>query len=74
MEPADIATKMKCKPIARGGFYLHDSAKGYSYGCIEVEEKIFPILRNYNKAHKKNTIIILVTYSQGVSTNGGTKP
>ena len=72
MEPANITTKMKCSPTMRGGFYLHDSTKGYSHGCIEVEGRIFKALRDHNKLQNKNTIIIKVKY-KGVSTNGGTK-
>lgn len=73
MEPADLATKSKCNPIMRGGFYLHDSTKGFSHGCIEVETRIFPMLRAYHKATKNRTIIIKVQYVEGVVTNGGTK-
>ena len=73
MEPADLATKSKCSPTMRGGFYLHDSTKGYSHGCIEVENRIFPLLRAFNKSTNKNTIILKVKYNKGVVTNGGTK-
>lgn len=73
MEPADLETKSKCSPIMRGGFYLHDSTKDYSHGCIEVETRIFPLLRAFNKATKNNTITIKVKYNKGVATNGGTK-
>ncbi|WP_221892335.1 hypothetical protein [Teredinibacter haidensis] len=73
MEPADLAAKSKCSPTMRGGFYLHDSTKGYSHGCIEVETRIFPLLRAFNKATNKNTIILKVKYNKGVATNGGTK-
>ena len=73
MEPADLETKSKCSPVMRGGFYLHDSTKGYSHGCIEVETRIFPLLRAFNKATKNNTITIKVKYNKGVATNGGTK-
>lgn len=72
MEPADQKTKVKCAPINRGGFYLHDSTKGYSSGCLEVENRIFPLLRKYNQNHGKGVIILKVEYSGG-STNGGTK-
>ena len=73
MEPADIPTQSKCSPIMRGGFYLHDSTKGYSHGCIEVETGIFPFMHLYHKTTKKNSLIIKVSYIQGKSTNGGTK-
>jgi hypothetical protein len=73
MEPADVATKNRCSPIMRGGFYLHDSIKSYSHGCIEVEMRLFPLLRAYHKATKKNTLILKVSFVKGRSTNGGTK-
>ena len=36
LKPADTRTAKSCSP-ARGGFYLHDSTKGFTHGCIEVE-------------------------------------
>lgn len=48
MEPADSSTQNKCLPVMRGGFYLHDSTKGFSHGCIEVEINLFVQLRIYN--------------------------
>ena len=72
MEPADAATKNRCSP-ARGGFYIHDSTKGYSHGCIEVEPRLFPILTSYARANKSRQLIIEVAYAADlVSTNGGT--
>ncbi|MCY2966691.1 MAG: DUF2778 domain-containing protein [Planctomycetota bacterium] len=37
------------KNRSRGGFYLHDSTKGYSHGCIEVDGDFFRKLRAYAK-------------------------
>jgi hypothetical protein len=73
MEPADINTKNLCLPIIRGGFYLHDSTKGYSHGCIEVETRIFPVLRSYHSTTNNSTLILKVEYVKGRQTNGGTK-
>lgn len=73
MEPANAETKAKCNPIKRGGFYLHDSTKGYSHGCIEVESSIFSKLHEYRNNSKKSKIILKVKYVKGVSTYGGTK-
>ncbi|WP_019606041.1 tlde1 domain-containing protein [Teredinibacter turnerae] len=73
MEPANEQTKRACSPNIRGGFYLHDSTKGYSHGCIEVETKIFEYLRKYHSVSKKQYIILQVRYVAGRSTNGGTK-
>jgi hypothetical protein len=72
MEPADNPTKNRCSPIMRGGFCSHDSTKGYSHGCIEVETKLFPLLRSHHKTTKKNTLVLKVSYVKGRSTNGGT--
>lgn len=72
MEPADAATRNRCSPI-RGGFYLHDSTKGYSHGCIEVEGRIFPLLRTYARGGRgKSSMLIKVDYVADVQTNGGT--
>lgn len=73
IEPADAVTKIRCSPITRGGFYLHDSTKGYSHGCIEVEGRIFPQLRSFNRSTGKASLIIKVSYIKGKETNGGTK-
>lgn len=73
MEPADTATKIRCSPLTRGGFYLHDSTKGYSHGCIEVEGRIFAKLRDSNKSAGKSLLTIQVEYTKGKETNGGTK-
>jgi hypothetical protein len=73
MEPADAFTKNRCSPVMRGGFYLHDSTKGYSHGCIEAEMRLFPLLRIYHRTTKKNTLILKVSYVKGRATNGGTK-
>jgi hypothetical protein len=48
----------------RSGFYLHDSAKGYSHGCIEVDQaffstKLYPIA----KKHPGIDIRLVVKYS-----------
>lgn len=73
LEPADIPTKHRCLPLMRGGFYLHDSTKGFSHGCIEVETRLFPLLKSFHKTTKKSALILKVSYVSGRSTNGGTK-
>ena len=63
----------------RGGFYLHDSTKGYSHGCIEVDPHFFLRLREYaklplNKRSGRFSMILNVKYtSASGSTYGGTK-
>lgn len=71
-EPADIATKNACLPIKRGGFYLHDSTKGYSHGCIEIDGLFFAQLRSFIKTNKKSRLNLKIKYI-GRSTYGGTK-
>ncbi len=63
----------------RGGFYLHDSTKGFTHGCVEVEPRFFTRLREFageQAAAKKGrkSMIVRVKYpSAGESTYGGTK-
>lgn len=72
LEPADIKTRHACTPV-RGGFYLHDSTKGYSHGCIEVEPRFFAILRSRAKGSLRGYFILKVKYVIGIITNGGTR-
>ena len=78
LEPADAATRRKCSP-RRAGFYLHDSKKGYSHGCIEVEPRFFAALRGHIAAIKARRVptadhlTLKVHYVPGRATNGGTK-
>ncbi len=71
-EPADSVTKAVCAPVYRGGFYLHDSAKGFSHGCIEVETKFFTRLKSYASKRVKNRLKLIIKYSH-ISTYGGTR-
>lgn len=63
----------------RNGFYLHDSTKGYSHGCVEVAPVFFNALRTYVKLpaarrHGKTRLYLRVKYPSGhASTYGGTK-
>jgi len=72
LEPADAQTRRACSP-ARGGFYLHDSTKGYSHGCIEVEPAFFSTLRNRAPQNPRGVYTLRVQYVPGRATNGGTK-
>jgi hypothetical protein len=71
-EPADAATRHKCL-ISRGGFYLHDSTKGYSHGCIEVQGSFFSSLRMHLKRTTKRRLTLKIQYIAGRATYGGTK-
>ncbi|KPJ94070.1 MAG: hypothetical protein AMJ53_06030 [Gammaproteobacteria bacterium SG8_11] len=69
-KPADDATRNRCSP-RRGGFYLHDSTKGFSHGCIEVEPVFFFRLSNYAGRGISNELSLKVNYVYS-DTYGGT--
>ena len=73
MEPADSKTLHKCTPVYRGGFYLHDSMKGFSHGCIEVDRTIFSKLRSEWKQTKKPFLLVEIRYGEDGVTYGHTK-
>lgn len=70
-EPNDDATKAKCNPY-RSGFYLHDSIKGFSSGCIEIEQHFFDALRTYIKSSTGKKLFLNINYTVGSTTYGGT--
>lgn len=72
LEPADAKTRIACSP-ARGGFYLHDSTKGFSHGCIEVDPSFFPVLRGRAPANRRGYFLLAVDYVPERLTNGGTR-
>ena len=71
LEAADKKTKAACSP-SRGGFYIHDSTKGFSHGCIEVDTIFFAALASAVK-HGERTFFINVAYVPNRETNGGTR-
>ena len=76
-------TKIKikrAKAAHRDGFYLHDSTKGFSHGCIELDTAFFKALRDYAtaKSKKEGHVTLIVDYGpdamrKGISTYGNTK-
>jgi hypothetical protein len=72
LEAADAQTKHACSP-SRDGFYLHDSTKGYSHNCIEVEPSFFTFLRARAKTTARGYFVLKVKYVAGRPTNGGTR-
>lgn len=68
---ARLTPDSSTKTFGRTNFYLHDSTKGYSHGCIEVEHSLFDrLLRVRNKFTK---IALMVKYpSPETSTRGNT--
>ncbi len=56
-------SKKSTKTYGRSGFYLHDSTKAYTHGCIEVEKRFFDDLRLYSKDPKnKSSLTLKVSY------------
>lgn len=77
LTPLDERTRRACD-TPRGGFFLHDSAKGYTHGCVEIEARFFEVLRTYRQGMKRHllpwrsTLYLQVMYFFEV-TNGGTR-
>ena len=54
-------------------YYLHDSEKGFTHGCTEVETELFDDLKQY-RADGNDNIKVVVSYPNPEhTTNGGTK-
>lgn len=67
--PDDQVTRKICGG-KRGSFYLHDSGKGYTHGCIEVENRFFKELYSYILKHPKTKMLKLrVKYSDPRKTS-----
>jgi hypothetical protein len=58
----------------RGGFFIHDSHKGYTHGCVEVAPQFFHDLRRFAAKHDwQGTLVLKVKYPKaGSSTHGDT--
>jgi hypothetical protein len=76
LEAADAHTRTRYGG-RRSGFYIHDSTKGYSHGCIEVEGSFFSMFTMFLVAQprgiQKRALSLSVRYQSGATTNGGTK-
>ena len=58
----------------RSGFYIHDSTKGFTHGCIEVKHAFFERLYNYvNSSPKQKYMLLTVSYYRTRTTRGNTK-
>lgn len=60
-------------PTGRNGFYIHDSYKGYSHGCIETETTIFYFLLWLHDAGVSNVKVMVKYPDYNSSTSGGTE-
>jgi len=54
-------------------FYFHDSEKGYSSGCHEVEKSFFEVLNNYRNDGNTEIFVQVKYPNKEHITNGGTK-
>jgi RHS repeat-associated protein len=67
---AKLNPKSKTDTKKRSSFYLHNSKKGYSHGCIETCDGLLKAMKEYRDAGNKG-IDVRVGYSDS-STYGGT--
>jgi hypothetical protein len=72
LQPADTATRDACNPT-RDGFYLHDSTKGFSHGCVELDTSFFSDLYDYSSTRHHHRHLTLKVEYLNQSTYGGTK-
>ena len=64
-------TQISGNSFGRDNFYIHNSTKGFSHGCLEVGSGFFPRLLEYQKHY--GTINLTVKYpSSNSSTLGKT--
>ncbi len=69
----DTRTRNACRG-ARSGFYIHDSAKGFTHGCIEVKNRFFRKLYELvNSNPDAKSMLISIDYSRTKTTLGNTK-
>jgi hypothetical protein len=54
-------------------YYLHDSQKGYTHGCTEVDHDLFTQLKKYRKKGNDKIDVIVEYSNPNQNTNGGTE-
>ncbi len=73
VDPYDTKARKACSGN-RSGFYIHDSHKGYTHGCIEVQHTFFVYLyRLVNSNSKQKSMLLDVDYGKKKTTRGSTK-
>jgi hypothetical protein len=78
LHPHKIESASAKKNRDEHSFYIHDSHKGYTHGCVEVLNSFFVDLRAYAVAESKKKggktkLWVQVDYASGASTQGNTK-
>lgn len=58
------------KPTKRDNFYLHNSTKGFTHGCVETCDSLYDKFVKYHE-QGLSSIDVQVRYTT-TSTNGGT--
>ena len=56
----------------RSNFYLHDSSKGYSHGCVETQTGLIDNMKAYRATGAKSIDVVVKYQSGTTSTYGGT--
>ena len=72
LEPIEV-TGATSKDRDLNSFYFHDSEKGYSHGCTEVESALFNKLREYREEGNQSIEVMVHYPNRNHRTNGGTK-
>jgi RHS repeat-associated protein len=62
--------KVRVQPTKRVNFYLHNSAKAYTHGCVETCDSLYNTLSGYHN-QGVSSIDVQIRYTSE-STNGGT--
>jgi len=72
LEP-DNVTGASNKQRDNNSYYFHDSEKGYTHGCTEVQTEFFDKLNEYRDDGNEAIEVVIKYPSAESSTNGGTK-
>ena len=69
----DNVTGAKDSERNNDSYYFHDSVKGYTHGCTEVDTELFDYLVDYRNAGNTQIGVLVKYPSLTHKTNGGTK-
>jgi hypothetical protein len=72
LEPVKV-TGATSKERDNNSYYLHDSQKGYTHGCTEVDGKLFDQLKDFRSQGNTKIDVIIDYPAANHKTNGGTK-
>ena len=69
----DNVTGAKDSERDNSSYYFHDSTKGYTHGCTEVDTELFSQLKDYRNAGNTRIDVVVKYNDPHHKTNGGTK-